>query len=308
MPIKPPRLAPGDVVRVVSLSSPVEAEAQGRLETGVQALESLGLRVQIPEDVYRRYRYSAGTATDRARALSEAWLDPEVRMVLMSQGGQTANSVLDLLDMAAMARNPKVFMGMSDGTTVLTALHARTGLVTFHGPDLAFGFGRPMQQPVLDQIRRVLVEAEPAALAAAPLIVRRDGRATGPLLGGHLNILLATVLAGYEPPFDGAVLFLEGTNRIDELDRQFTILRLRGVFERVAALVLGHFARPPLRDESDDIEVHEVALEACGARPIPVIEVRQLGHHVDNVVLPVGVPALIDTDDGVFRLLEPAVY
>ncbi len=198
-------------------------------------------------------------------------------------------------------------MGMSDGTTLVTALATRSRIVTFHGPDLLFGFGRPMRDEVVDQVRRVLFDAEPASLVTAPLRVHRGGHASGPLVGGHVNILLATMLAGYAPPFDGSVLFLEGTHPIDELDRMLTVLRLHGVLARISALVLGHFSGPPLPNAASEISVPELALRACAPYRFPIVEMADLGHHVDNIAIPIGVPATLDTARRSFTLAEPAV-
>ncbi len=305
-PKRPPRLRPGDVVGIVSPSSPVAPESDARLHTGVCALEALGLRVRVGDHVFAPGSYSAGTPESRARALMETWHDPQVRMVLMSQGGQTANGLLDGLDYAAFARDPKVFMGMSDGTTLVNALAVRAGIVTFHGPDLLFGFGRPMRAEVVDQCVSVLFDARPASLVTGSMGVHREGHASGPLVGGHINILLATMLAGYGPVFDESVLFLEGTHPIDELDRMFTVLRLRGVFDRIAALVLGHFSGPALPDSVGG-SVPELALRVCSPYDFPIVELTDLGHHVDNIVVPLGVRATVDTHDRSLALDEPAV-
>ncbi len=306
-PVKPPRLREGDVVGVVSPSPPVRPGSQRRLEAGVAALEALGLRVRVPDSVHDRHSYRAGSAEARAAAFMAAWRDPDVRMVLMSQGGQTANGILDKLDYSAFASDPKIFMGMSDGTTLVSALSSRSGIVTYHGPDLLFGLGRPMRAEVIEQVRQVLFGADAVSLCTSRMRVHRSGRASGPLVGGHLNILLATMLAGYGPSFEGALLFLEGTHPVDELDRQLTVLRLHGVLDRIAGLVLGHFDRPALADPGAEVPVAEVALDVSAGHTFPIIEIEDLGHRVDNIVLPVGVKASIDTTSRVFRLDEVAV-
>ena len=53
------------------------------------------------------------------------WSDPEVEMVLMSQGGETANHLLDGIDYELIERTPKIFAGISDGTTLLGRIAAR---------------------------------------------------------------------------------------------------------------------------------------------------------------------------------------
>src|ERR1017187_8887487 len=210
--IKPPRLRRGDLVAVVSPSSAVTQDLQGQFERGVAALESLGLRVRVEDHVMDRHYYSAGTAAARIDDLHRAWADPNVAMVLMSQGGQTANNLLDSLDYDLFRRQPKIFMGMSDGTTLLTAITSQSGIVTFHGPDLLFGFGRHMSEPFIDQFRSVVMDGACGPVLSPTFRTIRQGAATGLLYGGHVNILIDTMFAGFEPDLNGSILFLEGTH------------------------------------------------------------------------------------------------
>jgi muramoyltetrapeptide carboxypeptidase len=53
------------------------------------------------------------------------WEDPEVKMILMSKGGCTVNHLLDGVDYRMMGKTPKIFAGVSDGTTMLNAIFAK---------------------------------------------------------------------------------------------------------------------------------------------------------------------------------------
>ena len=60
-----------------------------------------------------------------------------------ARGGYGCNYLLPHLDLNLIRRNPKIFVGCSDVTTLLTYLCDAAGLVTFHGPMAAGDFGRP---------------------------------------------------------------------------------------------------------------------------------------------------------------------
>ena len=301
--LHPSALRPGDVVAVVSPSSAVTEDLQPQLRHGVETLTQLGLSVRFAPHALGRWQHSAGTARQRAEDLNSAWADPQVSMILMSQGGQTANGLLDRLDYPLFAAQPKIFMGMSDGTTLISAIAARAGVVAFHGPDLLWGFGRPMSRRIRDQFRAVLVDGAAGPVPAADLRTIRPGRASGRLFGGHSNILKDTLFAGYGPDLDGAILFLEGTHPIAELCRHFQAYRLRGVFDQISGLVLGHFDGLDTPRPS----VAEVVLEATDGHSFPIVELDELGHNVENFVFPIGVRATIDTRAGRLILDEPAV-
>ncbi len=116
--IKPKKLQRGDVVGIVSPSGPILPELKKYFEQGVWTLEEeFGLRVKYAERVFARYFYNAGTREERIKEFDEVWADPEVKMVLMSLGGYTANHLLDGIDYEMIKNNPKIFAGISDGTT-----------------------------------------------------------------------------------------------------------------------------------------------------------------------------------------------
>lgn len=50
-------------------------------------------------------------------------------------GGYNCNSVFDYLDFDIIKSNPKIICGYSDPTSLINAIYAKTGLVTFHGPN-----------------------------------------------------------------------------------------------------------------------------------------------------------------------------
>lgn len=293
--VRPPRLRDGDTIGVVSLSAPISSAGDEGLEQGVAVLESWGFRVRLGDRLRDRHAYAAGRREDRLAELHATWADDDVAMVLMSQGGHSANQLLDGLDHSLFRRKPTIFMGMSDGTALLSAIGSRAGVVTFHGPDLVWGLGRPMSASAVQSFLDVLGGRAGLVPYAEPRVLR-SGRAAGPLWGGHLTTLAMTMLAGHAPDLTGAVLFLEGTGSASQTDRLLTALRLAGVFERIAGLVVGHFeghddgpyARP----------VAETVLEVTGQWDFPVLEVDELGHGVDNLILPVGVRATLDTDVG----------
>ncbi|MDE5830919.1 MAG: LD-carboxypeptidase [Clostridia bacterium] len=50
-------------------------------------------------------------------------------------GGYNCNSVFDYLDYDVIKNNPKIICGYSDPTSIINMIYAKTGLVTFHGPN-----------------------------------------------------------------------------------------------------------------------------------------------------------------------------
>ena len=116
------------------------------------------------------------------RELQAFFADPEVDAIFAARGGYGAGRILPLLDFAAIARTPKVFMGFSDATFILNALVGRAGMVCFHGPMVAMDFARGLREASLDHLRRLLAgETGSFELPARAALKgrRRRGRSRG---------------------------------------------------------------------------------------------------------------------------------
>lgn len=120
------RLIPGDTISGVS---PSHVAVRERYQPMLEGLRRLGFQVKQAKNLYRdTYGYLA-SEQERAEDINAMVQDDTVRMILFG-GGEGGNEVLPLLDYEAIARNPKIFLSYSDGTSILNAVYARTGLET----------------------------------------------------------------------------------------------------------------------------------------------------------------------------------
>ena len=69
---------------------------------------------------------------ERAADLNALIADNDMQLILFG-GGESAVEVLPLIDYDSICRHPKLFSSYSDGTSILNAIHAQTGLVTYYG-------------------------------------------------------------------------------------------------------------------------------------------------------------------------------
>ena len=309
--IKPRRLRKGDTVGVISPSSYVSEALRPDCERAREALASIGLKVKMGAHMFDRHFYNAGTREARLADLHALWRDPDVKMIIMSQGGDTANHLLDGIDYETIRQNPKIFAGFSDGTTLVNAIFARTGVVAYYGPSFLWSFSDSMSEIFVENFRKTFFEGNVGALAPNPLWRHREkkevthpgwrsvrsGRATGILMGGHSGCIITTMLAGYGPDFQDAILFLEGTETIAKLDRQFAVFRLNGTFGKIKGLVIGYFDNHEMKEQEKNRDVADMVLEATRAYDFPILEIGELGHKVENYTFPVGCVATIDADE-----------
>ena len=310
--IKPPRLFEGATIGLVSPGGVIREESD--VEAVEETLRRLGLRTVRGRHVLDRFGYLAGTDENRAADLHRMFADAGVDALLALRGGWGCNRILPLLDYELIRAHPKILMGYSDITSLLIALYARSGLVTFHGP---VGIST-WNDFTVDYARRILYDGEAAtmrnprhvgprgSLMRDRIRTIRHGTARGRLVGGNLSVIVSMIGSSYLPDWDGHILFLEDTREdVYRVDRMLTQLSLAGVLPRLAGVVFGQCTDCEADEPSLSLrEVLDYRLRPLG---IPSFYGAMIGHIRDKFTIPVGVEAEIDASAGTIRLLEAAV-
>lgn len=236
--IHPRALQPGDRLAVVAPASNCPRE---ELDRGVAELARLGYQPVFSNALFERGMFSAGSPASRAADFMKWWTDPDVAALIALRGGYGSVHLLPLLDAETIRRTPKLFIGYSDTTTLLSWLTVQCGVSALHGPMLE---GRLAKGPDFydrDSFGTLLAGGRGCVLAPDGISVIRAGDATGGLYGGTLTQLVASLGTPYAwmPP-EGSVLFIEDVNeRPYRLDRMLTQLALAGVLDRACALIVG---------------------------------------------------------------------
>ncbi|MFE1765734.1 LD-carboxypeptidase [Streptomyces angustmyceticus] len=304
LPVRPPRLRPGDRVAVVAPCGPLAPE---RLDGGLDVLRGWDLDpVAAPHarGTHPTLRHLAATDEQRARDLQEAWCDPSVRAVFAGRGGYGAQRMVDLLDWDAIrAAAPKPLVGFSDVTVLHEAFAVRAGVSTLHGPAVA-GEVFLKDEATREHLRRTLFAPESVRTLTAPSVRPLvPGRARGVTLGGCLTMLASeTGTAGARRDAAGGLLLLEDVGEPPyRLDRALTQLLRAGRLDGVAGIVLGSWARCGPYDQ-----VRAVLVDRLAGLGVPVAEEFGFGHGDTALTVPLGVPAELDTTAGTLTFEVPA--
>lgn len=285
---KPRALSSGDRIAVVA---PASAFKRDEFDRGVEELKHLGFEPVYDDAVFDRLRYVAGRAETRAAAIRAAWEDRSIAGVIGVRGGYGSAQVLPLLDPELARESAKPFIGYSDVTAVLTFLTVNCGLVAFHGPMLAGRLGRGEAGYDRASFLGALTRTEPVGELTSPgLEALRGGDASGPLFGGTMTQLLASLGTPYafDPP-QGCVLFLEDVaERPYKLDRMVTQLRQAGLLARASAVVIGEL--PNCDEPGGDPTARAVMADLFADFPGPVLIGLPSGHTTGAAMtLPLGV-------------------
>src|SRR3989344_3608165 len=132
----PQRLKKGDCIGIVSPSDPLTKEIKNQFEKGIKVLEGMGFKVLLGKHL------SSQNPKEKAADINDLFSNKKVKAIMCTQGGDSAEKILPLINWKEVKNNPKIFMGISDITFLLNAIYQKTGLITFHGNDVCYGFGR----------------------------------------------------------------------------------------------------------------------------------------------------------------------
>lgn len=298
--IKPPALQPGDTVGIVAPASNIQRD---RLDAGCDMLQRLGYKPFYLDSIVEQDLYFAGSAERRAGELEEMFARDEVRAVLCSRGGYGSNYLLSRVNLEKIARRPKIFVGYSDNTTLLTYFADSAGLVTFHGPmvtkDFAHDDGVDLNSWEAALTGRSEWELQSDS-GMKPLV---EGEAGGLLYGGCLSMLVASLGTPYEIRTTGTILFLEDVaTKPFQIDRMLMQLKLAGKFDSVRGIVFGEMT-DCVQQKDQGYTLEEVVLRVMGDLGIPVAFGLRSGHvSRRNVTLPIGVRAALNVRSGEARL------
>ncbi len=306
-PVKPPALRPGDTVGIVAPASNLR---RADLDAGCNALRSAGYRPLYLDSILDQDFYFAGSVERRAREVEEMFVRDDVRAIVCARGGYGANYLLNKLDLNIVKAHPKIFVGYSDVTALLTWFHDATGLVTFHGPMVAKdwahngGVDAASWQAALSATTAwdVALGAEVSALV--------EGDAEGVLYGGCLSILVASLGTPWEIKTAGTILFLEDiAAKPYQIDRMLMQLKLAGHFNAVRGIVFGEMI-DCIQIANQNYTLQEVITRIVGDLNVPVAFGVRSGHVTSgNITLPFGVRAKLAVRDGhvALKILEAAV-
>jgi len=313
-PIKPRALKPGDTVGLVAPAS--YTFDLWRLDDAAARVEALGLKPRFGRYVKGRRGFLSGTDEERVADLHEMFSDRSVAAIFALQGGYGTPRLLDRLDYDLIRRNPKILLGYSDITGLHLAISKKSGLVTFHGPNMLGS----LPPRTLESLRKALFVAEPIGEvtnpeetdplnAEFPLRTVAPGVARGRLVGGNLTLIAHTMGTPYEIDTTDRILLLEDTGEAPyRIDRMLVQLRLAGKLQAAAGIVFGACTDcGPSRSSFEiSLSLSDVLQELLGSLGKPVLAGILFGHTKEKAIIPIGVEAELDAGARKLTIVESA--
>ncbi|MFN3198476.1 MAG: LD-carboxypeptidase [Bradymonadia bacterium] len=289
-PLRPPPLPEHPVVRVVHPSGSIRPAHRPRLQAGVEALRAAGCEVRWASDrMFDVWRgYYAGSDEVRAQELISALSEPGVDIIWCARGGSGAARVTPEIINAARGLSPRILVGFSDVTALLSGLQRHLGWVTFHGPTVTLlGDDPSLAVRSLDALRR------PRWSVTCPPGPGPELR--GAILGGNLMVLASLAGTKLMPVDSGSIVLLEevGESRY-RIDRAFHQLLQTPWLQHAHGVWLGDLGL----DAESTLQTEAMALDVS---PLPLITGAPAGHRGPVQIVPLGWPGVLSPEQGIWR-------
>ncbi len=297
----PPPLQPGDSIGIVAPAGPVRDRTN--LERGISILKEMGFAVKYPRNFWPGTGYLADTDSNRAREFHKMWEDPDIAAILALRGGFGSLRLLPFLDPAEIQKRSKLLIGFSDITVLHNALFNTTGAISFHGPMLT-------SLSTISQNSRAHFFACLAGRWNKPIqerqveVLRGGDPVKGRLIGGNLSSLISIIGTPIDQNWSDCLVFLEDVGEpLYRIDRMLTQLWHSGKLNHAAAIILGDFSLSKEQNSIEKIRFHEEiwkrVLELTAVSGQVVWGNFPIGHGVDNLTLPHGADATMDSGNAI---------
>lgn len=310
--ILPRALGKGDLIGLVTPGSPITEE---QLEDAIRKIEGLGYRTYYKESVLSKYGYFAGKDQERADELMDMFVNEEVKGIWCVRGGYGSIRILKLLDFQKIEQNPKVFIGYSDITALLTSVYEQTGLVNYHGPLGVSEFNdfsvtslekvivKPGKKYKYPYKREENTETNPEF----DRYTIKGGKAEGELIGGNISVLDSMIGSSFEPDFKDKIVYLEEIEeKTYKVDKMLFHLLEATKLRKAAGIVMGVMGDCNT-GEAPTLSLKEAIGDLLEPLDMPVSYGLSFGHIKKIITLPNGIRARLNADRNSLKLLEKTV-
>lgn len=309
-PLLPTAIPKNATIGIISPSSP--QRDMSHLDKGIRYLEGLGYFVKLGRHARASYGgYLAGTDGERLSDIHEMFGDKQVDAIFCARGGYGSARLLPSLNASLIQRNPKIFVGFSDTTSLQLALWKMCGLVTFSGAMPSVDMVDTFDPMTEEYFWRVLTSRKPLGhlKQPTPLEIIQHGDAEGRLLGGNLSVVCSLLGTRYMPSLRGTICVLEDIGEETyRIDRMLTQLAQASTRTRAAAVAYGFWSQNSRSTVSTPHrDVNEVLAERCDLTRGPIVSGLMYGHEATKFTLPFGVRARLTSRTKRLTVVDAAV-
>lgn len=305
--VSPQKLKAGDEVRVIAPAKSFREDfVKNKLDKTIEYFKNeFGIKITLGKYVFEVDEFDTASKEHRLEDFHNAFADPNVKGVLTVLGGTNSNQLLKDIDYDLVAKNPKIFCGLSDITAIANALYSKTGIITYSGPHFTV-FGKNQNLEYTNEyFRKALFSSEPFVLKPSSVFfdsrsekeepvenidgywVMQEGEAEGYSIGGNLVTLNLLQGSEFYPSLKDKIVFLEDNNKENfrAFENHLQSLILQADFDSVRGLIIGRFQKES--GVSRELLGKLIATKK-ELKNLPIIANVDFGHTVPMVTIPIG--------------------
>ncbi len=284
---------------LIHIIAPAGAVNKKNVKGGMKFLSSLGLSCAPGPALFKSDGYLAGTDADRLHDIQTAINDPKALAVWAARGGYGTTRIIDQIKWNKFFKKPSWLIGFSD----ITALHihlSNNNIPSIHGPMVGQAINEDCQESV--QLVASILKNDFPEYALTGHAMNKAGKATGPITGGNLTLICATLGTATEIITDNKILFIEDINEAAyKIDRMMVQLKRAGKLNRLKGLIVGHMTE--VTDEKQfGKNVFEIIIEHTKDFSFPVCFQFPAGHETPNMPLILGMKSELTVEKKQIRL------
>jgi muramoyltetrapeptide carboxypeptidase len=279
MSIIPPYLQKGDTVAIVASARKISLE---ELQPAIDIINSWGLKVVLPKNVFCTDNQFAGTDEERAADMQWALDEVNIKAIIFARGGYGTVRIIDKLDFTNFIKHPKWIVGYSDITALHQHINQNFSIASLHAT-MPINF--PKNEEATQSLRKALF-GETLTYTVPSHVLNRTGEASGELIGGNLSLIYA--LCGSKSDIDtkGKILFIEDLDEyLYHIDRMMMNLKRSGKLQYLTGLIVGGMS--DMKDNTVPFgkTAEEIILDAVKEYNFPVCFDFPAGHIDRNLAI-----------------------
>lgn len=291
----------------IGVVAPSAVFCEKKLASGMKCLQELGY-----EPVFSPFSgsekenlFAAASVKERVSQIHDYLTDNEIKALFCVRGGYGSAELLPHLNFELFKRSEKPFVGFSDNTVLLANYTERSGLITFHGPQVASAFASANENRECGQSISTLLgllSGSVENLSYTGRSIKSAKSKQGQLLAGNLTMLCSLLGTPWDVSYEDKILVVEEVSEAPyRVHRLLMQLLFAGKLSNLSGLCFGSFTE----DEKTNQAVESFVSNYLSKFNFPVVADLPVGHGDLNLPLPLGGKCEVNKDELI--ILSPSV-
>ena len=276
-------MAPSLRIGVVAPGTRIEPELAARLKAfAADSFLDRAPEIVVHPQCFLSAGHFAGDDDARLKAFVEYANDPSLDAIWFARGGYGACRIAEAaLAQLNGASRTKTYLGYSDAGALLAGLYRHGVSAAAHGP-MPVDLTRAGGEAAVKRALAWLIDRSPESLE---LGVMFDGKTAA----FNITVLQSILGTPLEPDLSGHVLMLEDVGEyLYRTDRALFQITSSAHVRRVKGIKLGRISDVPENDKPFGATEEEIVRYWCAKAGIAYLGRADIGHDVENKVVPFG--------------------